>query len=214
MTLIQKLLAGSAAVLAGFYLFKPKAPVNPYAAPNLPPPLTVHTPGRSTSNGTEYPLTHLPQAWTSAQVCAFVTYMRGLLVTVGITGRAAQLFIAHISRETGFGRNVYGNSFGNVKAHGSDPWMRLHDGLAYKVYASPFDGILGQVAFMRDSQRYGRAWQQLIAGQTNWYSTLGIAGYYQFRMPDGSIVDTTAENVGASQADYERTLASVVRCWT
>jgi len=212
MTLTQKIAMWSAVALGGFIIFRP-GNADAAARPNLPLPLLAHTPGRLQSTGTEYPLTNLPQTWTTAQMCAWVIYMKGLLAGSGVTGRAAQLFIAHLGRETGFGRAVYGNNFGNVKAYHSDPWMRYHDGLAYKVYDSPRAGINAMIATLRDSARYGHAWSMLLAGNSAWYSALGIAGYYQFRMPDGSIVDTTAANVGPSQASYDRSLASVMRCW-
>ncbi len=210
MTPLQKGLAVAVAALGGWLVFRPD---DAYAAPNLPPPLTTHTPGGGRATGFEFPAVHLPRQWTSQQVCEFVTYMRGLLAGSGVTGRAAQLFIAHVGRETRFGQRVYDNAFGNVKEYGSGPWFRLSDGQQYRAYGSPRAGAEGAIKTIRDSSRYSGAWTKLMAGDRTWYSTLGLAGYYQYRMPDGSIVDTTPANVGASQADYERSLASVERCW-
>ncbi len=216
MTNIQKMLTAFAATVGAFLMFKP---TDVFAAQNLPPPLTTHTPGGGRATGIEFPRIHAPRQWTSAQVCDFVKYMKDLLAGSGLTGRPAQLFAAHVGRETRFGQQVYNNAFGNVKEYGDGPWYRHSDNLQYKSFLSPRSGINAAMAKIRDSSRvhdghsYRSAWARLEAGEKTWYSELGLAGYYQFRLPDGSIVDTTASNVAASQTDYERSLASVERCW-
>ena len=208
MTPLQK---GVAVVLGAFGAWLILRPDDPYASPNLPVPRTFHTSGPGRATGFEFDAVHLPRQFTNT--CEFVTYMRGLLAGSGLTGRPAQLFIAHVGRETGFGRGVYDNAFGNVKEYGGGPWFRLSDGLQYRAYGSPRAGAEGAISTIRDSARYRGAWAKLVAGDRTWYSTLGLSGYYQYRQADGSIVDTNAGNVGASQADYERSLASVERCW-
>ncbi len=188
-----------------------------YAAPNLGPLRVPGTTGSRTPRGPEYEPQHLPVAWpnTAAGHCAFVAYMRGLLAKEGLVGEQATLFIAHVARETGFGRAVWNNNFGNIKQYdNTTPWHRLSDGQPYKSYASARAGVHDNIAFLRDRNggRYLEAWRMLLRGDVNWYGRMGLSGYYECTGADGNRHTCRADEIHVPQAQYEGTLAYVRRC--
>lgn len=181
-----------------------------------PQPQRVATPsrGRVTPPGPEYEHKHFPPPFASP--CDFVKFCREMLARMGLTGLPADLLIAHLGRECGFGKNVYCYNFGNKRVFAGQnvPWYRHTDGLPYRAFMSSFEGLRAMVETISTSHRYAKAWQMLQAGDAKWYSELGIAGYYQTHDPvTHAIVDVTAANVGPCQRDYEEhQLATVKRC--
>ena len=151
------------------------------------------------------------------QACDFVRYARGLLGPLGLSGAPADLFVAHVARECGFGQSVYDYNFGNVRAFAStaQPWYRNpHNGLPYRAYPSAHDGMAKMVAVVARSSNAvrQRAWAKLLAGDRTWYGDLGLSGYYETRDASGRWVPVTPATVGEHQADYDQTLATVTRC--
>ena len=74
------------------------------------------------------------------------------------------------------------------------------------------DGLLDNVNLVRNMTRYRGAWTQLLAGDPNWYSILGIEGYYEGPAnpaQPGVHQHTTAANVGPAQAEYNDVLRLV-----
>lgn len=149
--------------------------------------------------------------------CASVRQLLTLVQGAGLSGRPAVLFLAHLCRETGYGRSVFNSNFGNVRAFaGSNvPWHRLSDHLPYRTYLNPVEGMRAMVAVL-DLSRYARAKAQLLNGDSSWYGTLGLAGYYEYRNPQtGQYQPHTAETInlpGQGQQDYNQFLAAVERC--
>lgn len=135
----------------------------------------------------------------------------GRLEELGLSRASAVLFAAHVARETGYGRHLYGHNPGNVKQFGDGPWHRLPDGEPYITYPTPEAGLSANLALL-DRARYAEARRLLLAGDPSWYGALGLAGYYE-GPPDpstGRRGPVTAANVRVPQADYEGTLARVV----
>jgi len=180
--------------------------------------------GHVVPKGPEYQATNLPPRERFRTACDFVKYLREMLPRVGLDGPAVDLFIAHLGRETGFGRGsadrggkslgVYDYNFGNKRAFGPTdaPWYRHVDGLPYRAYLSAAEGLRAMVDIVADNDRYTAAWLKLQAGDETWYSELGVAGYYETHDEHGQTVPVTRANVGSSQASYDRALASVRRC--
>jgi hypothetical protein len=147
------------------------------------------------------------------------TSVRSLLATIqqaGLTGRPAVLFLAHVCRETAYGRRVYNYNYGNIKAPASGaPWFRLSDREPYAAYPSAVEGMRKCITKI-DLQRYTTAKAKLLAGDKSWYSDLGVAGYYEYRDPTtGRYVAHTWATVvlpGEGQDDYNQFLARVEAC--
>lgn len=155
-------------------------PGDAYAAAAWPARRSPGTTGARNPPGPEYEVKHLPADW-SGRRCDFVKYMRGLLVGEGLTGPVADLFVAHVARETGWGRAIWNHNFGNIKQFGAGPWHRLSDGQPYVTYPSARAGIHDNVTFLRDRNngRYRAAWAKLVGGDPTWYGTMGRLGYYE-----------------------------------
>jgi len=140
------------------------------------------------------------------------------LMTLGLGFVPAQLFTAHLARETGWGQYVWNGNFGNIKAYSgwTGPTYVLTDRLGYtdnyRSYNDATQGLADDVALIRDHARYAGAWQQLQSGDPNWYSTLGIEGYFEGPSDPnqpGVHQPTTADNVGPAQDEYNQVLALV-----
>jgi hypothetical protein len=123
------------------------------------------------------------------------------IVDAGLTGRPAVLFLAHVSRETGYGQQVWNYNFGNVKQFGSGPWYR-HGTEPYVAYPDTASGMAGDLNVL-SLERYRAAREQLMAGDPQWYGTLGRAGYYEAG---------PSHDFDAAQAEYDGVLAIVDRC--
>jgi hypothetical protein len=116
---------------------------------------------------------------------AFVRTMVSVLCRKGLTHRQAVLFTAHMARETGWGRWVRGNNFGNIKVgrgwSGATFSMRDARGFQgqYRAWSTLEQGVESNLALVRDSSRYRKAWRLLRAGDPRWYGQLGLDGYYE-----------------------------------
>lgn len=117
---------------------------------------------------------------------AFTRYILTLLQRHGMSHDAAVLFGAHVAREVAWGSAVWNNDFGNIKtAHPSGPYYWLTDNYQshdrYRAYYTDDDGIEDNIRLVRDGAggRYKPAWAMMLAGDPNWYGTMGRAGYYQ-----------------------------------
>lgn len=193
-------------------------PADPRPSPRATPSV-----GATRPRGPEYEAANLPSRERFKTTAHFVQYCRELLPRVGLPAPAVDLFIAHIGRETGFGRGsadrggkslgVYDYNFGNIRAFATTiaPWYRHVDGLPYRAYMSGAEGLRDAVDFMVRNTRYNKAYEMMTRGEVLWYSELGIAGYYQTHDAQRRVINVTRENVGPSQASYERSLASVRR---
>lgn len=129
------------------------------------------------------PALTLPGARPSVPV-TFVHAIVPALERQGLTRTQAVLFAAHLARETGWGRWVRGNNFGNIKRGGwSGESFQLIDRLGflgtYRAYPSVDEGLRDAVALIRNTPRYRRAWRLLQAGDSRWYGQLGLDGYYE-----------------------------------
>jgi hypothetical protein len=133
--------------------------------------------------------------------CATLQSMLQAIVDVGLTGRPAVLFLAHLSRETGYGQVVWNFNFGNVKQFAAGPWYRHPDanGDAYEAFAAADDGMARMLGVLQ-ADRYRAAREQLLAGDRRWYGTLGRAGYYE------------SHDFDAAQREYDGVLALVDAC--
>jgi hypothetical protein len=146
------------------------------------------------------------------------TSVRSILATVqqaGLSGRAAVLFTAHISRETGYGNSVKNNCWPNVKAPATgSPWFR-HSDEPYTAFPTSLAGMRRALEIL-DLSRYASAKRKLLAGDKTWYSDLGIGGYYEYMDPvTHRYVAHTAQTValpGEGQDDYNKFLAKVEAC--
>lgn len=175
--------------------------------------------GHRTPSPPRYVAKRLPGNWSSAQRCDFVRYMRILLMRNGMSRQTADLFIAHVARETGWGRNVFNYNFGNIKQAGSFAWHRLNDHEPYKTYESADAGIQDNINLVRNSSRYADAWRALSAGDQLWYSRLGLAGYYEYQPPADPVTGVrppprrhTVDTVHGAQLEYEGVLRRVREC--
>jgi len=126
-----------------------------------------------------------PFPGTPAGHAAFVRTMVSVLRRKGLTHRQALLFAAHLARETGWGRWVRGNNFGNVKkGRGwSGPTFIMRDARGfvgeYRAWPTLEQGVESNLALVRESGRYRKAWKLLRAGDVRWYGQLGLDGYYE-----------------------------------
>lgn len=149
----------------------------------------------------------------------FVQTMVPLLQRHGLTRDQAVLFTAHIARETGWGRWIYRNNFGNIKVPqgwtGESFWLTDARGFRdrYRAWSTPDEGIEANISLIRDVKRYRKAWSLLKAGSPHWYGQLGLDGYYE-GPPDRSQKGHTDHNlatVSPVQRDYESIVALVRR---
>jgi len=185
----------------------------PFGSDEAPALVATPSVGRVTPPGPEYERQHLPAP--PANYCEFVRSTRDLLARIGLTGPGADLFIAHLGRESGFGRTVYNYNWANIRSFaGSDaPWYRGVTGYPFRSYMSAAEGMRAMVDLIaRPGGRYAPAWAKLQAGDVTWYATLGVLGYYEVKDANDRWVAATPDNVGPSQADYEISLRSVRRC--
>jgi hypothetical protein len=149
----------------------------------------------------------------------FVQTMVPLLQRHGLTRDQAVLFTAHIARETGWGRWIYRNNFGNIKVPqgwtGDSFWLTDARGFRdrYRAWSTPDEGIEANIALIRDVKRYRKAWSLLKAGNPHWYGQLGLDGYYE-GPPDRAQKGHTDHNlatVSPVQHEYEVIVALVRR---
>jgi hypothetical protein len=126
-----------------------------------------------------------PPAIQSPAPQVFVRMILPALERQGLTHAQAVLFAAHLARETGWGRWVRCNNYGNVKAGsgwtGETFWMTDARGFRdqYRAWPTLDQGIQSTLALIRDSARYRKAWRLLRAGDLRWYGQLGLDGYYE-----------------------------------
>jgi hypothetical protein len=149
----------------------------------------------------------------------FVQTMVPLLQRHDLTRDQAVLFTAHIARETGWGRWIYRNNFGNIKVPKGwtgDSFL-LTDARGfrdrYRAWSTPDEGIEANIALIRDSARYRKAWSLLKAGNPHWYGQLGLDGYYE-GPPDRARTGHTVHDlatVSPVQREYESIVATVKR---
>jgi hypothetical protein len=147
---------------------------------------------------------------------AFVRTVVPALERNGLTRTQAVLFAAHLARETGWGRWVHGNNFGNIKTgRWSGESFPLTDRLGfrgtYRAYNAPEAGLRDAVALIRDTPRYRRAWALLRAGDARWYGQLGLDGYYEGRPERGQHGAHTLASIGDVQREYESIVSLVQR---
>lgn len=147
----------------------------------------------------------------------FVRSVVPALEHLGLTPIQAVFFAAHLARETGWGRWVRGNNFGNIKTGDwSGRSFQLTDRLGfrgtYRAYDTTEAGLRDAVALIRDSSRYRRAWRLLQAGDTRWYGQLGLDGYYEAAPEHGQHGMHTLATIGDVQREYEQIVDLVRRC--
>lgn len=143
---------------------------------------------------------------------AYVAYLRNALQNIGMTHGQAILFLAHMTREGGWGKAVWNYNFGNIKTgtvlRGPYFWLTDKKGPAkYRAYATAEDGIWDNVELVRSLSRYKTAWAMLLAEDPNWYGELGMSGYYG----DGYYSHAHPERTAAVQQEYNDILDSVRR---
>lgn len=141
---------------------------------------------------------------------AYVAFLRNALQAIGMTHGQAILFIAHMTREGGWGKAVWNYNFGNIKTgsviKGAWFWLTDKEGPAkYRAYATAEDGIWDNVELVRTKSRYKTAWAMLLAENPNWYGELGLSGYY------GHYSRAHPDAVEPVQREYNDILASVQR---
>lgn len=158
-----------------------------------------------------------PPAIQSPAPQVFVRMILPALERQGLTHVQAVLFAAHLARETGWGRWVRGNNYGNIKAGsgwtGDTFWMTDARGFRdqYRAWPTLDQGVQSTVALIRDSARYRKAWRLLRAGDPRWYGQLGLDGYYEGptgRARDGSRFHT--EHTLATVLDVQREYEQIV----
>jgi hypothetical protein len=166
-------------------------------------PTPVHTDphGHRTPPGPEWRAEHQPRQWpaTAAGRAAFVRYAVPLFAAAaGLPQASAVLFVAHVARETGFGRAVWNNAWGNIKQYGPAawPWHRLADQEPYKSFLTPQAGAAYAVRLVQ--QRWPGPYAKLRAGDATWYGDLGRGGYYE-------------GDPAAAQQEYDTVFLPVVR---
>jgi hypothetical protein len=162
-----------------------------------------------TPNGPRYKVAQLPTR--SGSFCDWVNSMRMLLARQGLTGQAADFVIAHWDRETGNGRYLWNNSFGNAKQYDQyrpgGAWFRLTDGEPYASYDTADAGVAAQLSLLR-SPHYAPAFAKLMAGDPTWYGDLGRLRYYgDANTPEG--IEAAAQR---GQAQYNALLPNVQAC--
>jgi hypothetical protein len=141
---------------------------------------------------------------------AYVAFLRNALQAIGMTHGQAILFIAHMTREGGWGKAVWNYNFGNIKTgtvlKGPYFWLTDKEGAAkYRAYATAEDGIWDNVELVRCLSRYKTAWAMLLAENPNWYGELGLSGYY------GHYSHAHPEAIAPVQQEYNEILDSVQR---
>lgn len=148
---------------------------------------------------------------------AFIRYVVGALMQIEFTQEQALLFATHKARESGWGKFIWNNNFGNIKT-GSPvrgPWFWMTDARKfrdkYRAYDTPEDGIADNVNLVKKSRRYQKSWALLMAGNPNWYGQLGLDGYYE-GPPDknrpGKHTNHTPATVAPVQREYNAMLAT------
>jgi len=140
----------------------------------------------------------------------YVAYLRNILQNIGMTHGQAILFIAHMTREGGWGKAVWNYNFGNIKTgtvlKGPYFWLTDKEGPAkYRAYNTAEDGIWDNVELIRSLSRYKTAWAMLLAEDPNWYGELGLSGYY------GHYSHANPQAVAPAQQEYNDILDSVRR---
>lgn len=137
----------------------------------------------------------------------------------GLSHEQAILFTAHLARETGWGKFVVRNNFGNIKVGswtGESFWLTDRRGYRclYRAYATPEDGLRDNLTLIQDSARYRRSWALLQAGDASWYGQLGLDGYYEgppdWEKPGIHTVHNT-RTVAPVQREYSTIVALVRR---
>ena len=134
-----------------------------------------------TPAGPRYAVRNIPPF--PGTVCAWAREMLALVERQGFRGKPAKLLIAHIARETGFGRSLWNNAFGNVKQFDAyarnHAWHRLSDHEPYMAFQSADDGMRYMIAVIRGTGGMRRqAYNKLMAGDQTWYGDLGRSQYY------------------------------------
>jgi hypothetical protein len=158
--------------------------------------------GHRTPPGREVAMTRAPFIANGRE---FVAHVIPRLEGLGLSHEQAILFAAHLARETGSGRYVWCNDWGNIKAYAAwhGDWYRLGPtGDAYepfRAYATSENGLAAGVSFIRGS-RYTEPWRLLQANDPTWYGALGRAGYY------GGDPD-------AAQREYDSLLTTIRNWW-
>lgn len=159
----------------------------------------------------EVPRVHQPVFENSdAGKIAYVAFLRNALQSIGMTRNQAILFVAHMTREGGWGRAVWDYNFGNIKTgtplKGPYFWLTDKEGPAkYRAYATAEDGIWDNVELVRTKSRYKTAWAMLLAEDPHWYGELGLSGYY------GHYSHAHPEAIAPVQREYNDILDSVRR---
>jgi hypothetical protein len=141
---------------------------------------------------------------------AYVAFLRNALQNIGMTHNQALLFLAHMTREGGWGKAVWNYNFGNIKTgtvlKGPYFWLTDKEGPAkYRAYATAEDGIWDNVELVRNSSRYKTAWAMLLAEDPSWYGELGLSGYY------GHYSHANPGAIAPVQREYNDILDSVRR---
>jgi hypothetical protein len=210
------ILLAALAGTASYRLVRRNARLRAETAPQSVPLVLVSTSTHPTPLAAPDPAIPFPR--TALGRAAFVRTMVAVLCRKGLTRRQAVLFTAHLARETGWGRWVRGNNFGNIKAGqgwtGSTFSMVDARGFEgrYRAWPALDQGVEGTLALVRDSARYRKAWKLLRAGDVRWYGQLGLDGYYEGptgHAQDGSRFHTEHDlgTVQAVQREYEEIVA-------
>src|SRR6185295_10826759 len=104
---------------------------------------------------------------------AFVSAMLDSLGRKGLSQESSILFTAHVARETGWGKAIWNNNIGNIKASGrlKGPYFWMTDARKerdrYRAYDTLDDGLEDDLALIRDLPRYRDAWAMLQAEDPN-----------------------------------------------
>ncbi len=193
-----------------------RAQTVPQSVPIVPPAPANEAAPDAGSKPSPWPAAPFPA--TREGRMAFVRTMVTVLRRKGLTRQQALLFAAHLARETGWGRWVRGNNFGNVKVgRGWDgPTFAMRDARGfdgqYRAWPTLEQGVESNLALVRDSARYRKAWKLLRAGDLRWYGQLGLDGYYEGptgHARDGSRFHTEHDlaTVQGVQREYEGIVA-------
>src|SRR5512147_752080 len=160
---------------------------------------------RVNPRGPEYAREHHP---LYSDHCAFVRDLRAFVMQrYGLTRSQADLLVALMARETGYGSAAWNYNLGNLRSFDSSttPWHRLANGVPFRTFFSLEDGVDALVRVLSTTSRYHDAWQMFRAGDAQWYLVLGEAGYYEEDGPGGP-------TFGQHQRDYIRFLTAVQSC--
>lgn len=156
---------------------------------------------------------------------AFAKWLVPVLEQIGLSHESAILFAAHLARETGYGGSIWNYNIGNIKAgnNPSKPWFWLTDRLdhrdKYRWYSNAVDGVADAVKLVRDGAggRYKTAWNMLMAGDSNWYGTLGLEGYYEGPKDPSNPEQSTHHNdttIVAPQNEFNGVVSNIRRYLT